>query len=388
MIIWFIRYIRGYLDVRFSGVYSEKILSNLARDKVSVWRLRYHYGTIYGKMYAKDFHKLRKLKKNTGVSIHIDKKRGFPFFARRYSKRAGFIIGIAVFFAVLNFLSGFVWIINVQGNDTVNSSEILKSLNGIGIHEEMRKSGIDAKNMAQKLILARDDLAWASLNIEGCVLNVNVTEIKEKSGGDKNTPTNLIADKDGIIRKIDAVSGDVRVKVGESVHKGDILVSGIIENMSGTVFVCSNAEIIAQVEEVYTEKMSFLQKTKIKTGSRRKQTAVDILGVKLLLYLPKAAPEGETSFKVTQKKLFGKRIPFTVYEKTTEYTKEKRTVYGEEELKSILTKNLNEFLTNEKIHGYIQVGTEFISEDDGVTVRHRYLCDINIAKESKILVGQ
>ena len=251
MIIWLLRYIRGYLDIRFSGVYSEKILSSLAREKIAVWHLKYLSGTIYGRMFARDFHKLRKLRKNTGVTIRIDKKHGLPFFTRRYSKRAGFAVGVILFFALLEFLSGFVWIINVEGNVKVSTDDIIKTLGNIGIHEEMRKSKIDAKIMAQNLILSRNDIAWASLNIEGCVLNVNVTEIKEKTGSDNAEPTNIIAAQDGIIRKIDAVSGDVRIKVGENVHKGDLLVSGIIESMAGTDFVRSNARIVAQVEEIY-----------------------------------------------------------------------------------------------------------------------------------------
>ena len=388
MIIRLLRYIRGYLDIRFEGAYSEKILSALAQAKIPVWRLRYLSGTIYGSIFAKDFRKLFTLRKKIGVKIHIDKKHGFPFVARRYKRRAGFAAGAALFFAILKFLSGFVWIINVEGNVRVSTAQIIKSLQSVGVREEMRKSDIDPQKMAQELILSRNDIAWASLNIEGCVLNVNVTEIKEKTGANSDSPTNLIAAKDGIIRKIDAVAGNVRVRVGENVHKGDVMVSGIIENMSGTEFVRSNARIIAQVEETYTEKMNYSKTVSVKTGNSRKEVALKLLGVKVPLYLARATPAAEVSCKVVHKHLFGRRIPFTVYKKTLYFTAEQKTVYSEEELKELLTENLNVFLEKEKIDGYIPTGTEFITDSEGVTVRHRYLCDKNIALESKIIVGQ
>ena len=101
MILILLRYIKGCLSVRFDGVYSEKVLNLLASENISVWRLRYANGSISARMFAKDFKKLRKLRKNTDVKVRIIQKYGFPFFWKKYSCRTGFLSGVIIFFVLL-----------------------------------------------------------------------------------------------------------------------------------------------------------------------------------------------------------------------------------------------------------------------------------------------
>ena len=388
MVIWLLRFLRGYLDVVFFGKKKKKILSVLAKERISVWRLKYSDGKIKARIFAKDYKRLRKLRKNTEVKIKIAEKHGFPFFARKYRKRSGFMLGIIAFFVILKFLSTFIWVINIEGNKTVSSEEIIKSLNQIGIEEGMKVSKLDAKNNAQSLLLLRDDLAWASLNIESCVLNVNVSEIKKSVREGVYVPSNLVARTDGIIRKIDASSGNVMVKVGENVHKGDILVSGIIESLSSTVFVKSNAAVIAQVEKEYVEKADFVQKLKVKTGKVCNEKVISILGVRVPLFLAKKHNPAEVEYEVCDISLLGSRIPVSIIGKKYSYYEDKEFSFTVEELEKQLSSGLNDYLENETIEGYIPVGTEYITDDSGVTISHRYLCDEDITMEKEIIMGQ
>lgn len=388
MILFILRYFKGYLKVSFEGVYSERILSVLADENIKVWHLKYKSGIILCRMFAKDFKRIRGIRKKTGVKIKIVGKCGFPFIWKGYNHRFGFLIGAVLFFVLLKFFSTFVWVINVDGNNTVKSADIINTLSSIGITERMKKSDINAKISAQNLLMQRNDLAWASLNIEGCVLNVNVSEIEKKPSSDEAVPSNLIAKEDGIIKKIDAVSGDVRVKVGENVHKGDILVSGIIESMSSTAFVNSNAVVLAQVERNYIEKELFVKSIKKNTGKVSNNRVLEVLGVKIPLYLPKSENDVNLKYTANQAVLFGKKIPVKIYNKSLSYYQKNQIVSNEEQLKNRLSAGLKEFLDSKEIEGYIPIGTEYFTDDDGVSVSHRYLCDINIAAESKILLGQ
>ncbi|MBR4761800.1 MAG: sporulation protein YqfD, partial [Clostridia bacterium] len=313
MILRLIRYLRGYLDVCFTGVRSEQILTKLNKERITVWGLKYRNGTIFCKMAAKDFRRIRAVRKGTGVKVSIKARRGLPFFIRKYRHRAGFIAGAVIFFMILKFLSCFVWIINVNGNLNVSSASITGTLKEIGIYETMPTENIDAKNNAQSLLLLRDDLAWASINLEGCVINVNVSEIKKRIDDENALPCNLIAESDGIIRKINAVSGNVVVKVGDCVHKGDILVSGIIESLSSTVFTESNGEVIAQVEKTYFQTAGFTRKIKTATGKIENRRVFEILGVRIPLYLQGKDEKADISYKREQLRILGRRIPITVF---------------------------------------------------------------------------
>ena len=43
---------------------------------------------------------------------------------------------------------------------------------------------------------------------------------------------------------------------------------------------------------------------------------------------------------------------------------------------------------NKQIDGYIPISTQYYSDDEGVTLVSRYLCDENIGTESNIIVDQ
>ena len=69
-----------------------------------------------------------------------------------------------------------------------------------------------------------------------------------------------MATADGIIKKMDIVSGNSVVKVGQAVKKGDLLVSGIIETVDGTRFVKSKGTVLATSEKEITLRENFKQK--------------------------------------------------------------------------------------------------------------------------------
>lgn len=388
MIIWLIRYLRGYLDIKLEGVYSEKVLSEFAKAKINIWRLKYHNNNIYCRVYAKDFKKIRKIRKKTGVKVKIIKKYGFPFFSQRYSERFGFVVGAVLFFVIIKFLSCFIWVINVNGNNTVKEREIIDTLSKIGIYETVKSSKIDSKNDAQQLLMLRNDLAWASLNIEGSVLNVNVSEIKNTKKRDNTVPTNIVAGRDGIIKKIDAVSGDVRVRVGENVHKGDVLVSGIIESLSSTVFLKSNATVIAQIEKAYETRENYVKEIQLSTGKAKSQAVLELLGVKVPLFLPQKESNVKASYKTTHISILKNKVPIRIYRKTADYYKNKKVYLSEEEIKDLLNSRMNKYFANKEIEGYIPISTQYYSDDDGVSLVSRYLCDEDIGVQSDIIVDQ
>ena len=388
MVLGIIRYLRGYLLLEFSGVFSEKILTDIAAAKLSIWSLKYKKGKIYAKVFARDFKKLRGLKRNTGIKIKILEKHGFPFSARKYKNRFGLIAGALIFFIILEFLSSYVWVININGNKKVPANDIMSTLKEIGVYEQMPAKEVDSKIMAQSLLIKRNDLAWASLNLEGSVLNVNVTEIKKPAGEGEKLPSNLIALTDGIIRKIDAVSGDVRVKTGDNVHKGDLLISGIVEDMSSTVFVHASGTVTAQVEKTYKARADFIQKLKINTGKTGKKRVLEILGAELPLFLGRQEKSANICYKCGQVMIMGNKVPLKLYTAKYRYYDVKRLVFSEEELKVQLSKELKKYLDGNNTEGYIPLATEYNKDNDGVIIIHRYLCEENIAKENKILVTQ
>ena len=312
--LYLYRFFCGILEVEFFGIYPEKIINLCAKNRIAVWNVHYGNNKIRLFITVKDFKRLPKILKRSGLRLHILNKKGFPFFINRYKRRFGIFAGIVIFFAVLQFMSGFIWIIEVEGNKTVTDREILSICEEIGIKTGVRRNSIDTKNTPQDLLLKTDKLSWGSFNIEGCKLTVNVTEIVPKTE-DNTVATNLKAAKDGIIEKIDVTSGNPVVKVGDIVKKGDLLVSGITETMRDTKFVHSIGTVTAKTEETITIFEPFIKKAETLTGKTAKRRVLEIFGIKIPLYIGKEKGDFRTEAYCKNLKLLSQNIPIKIYTK-------------------------------------------------------------------------
>ena len=358
------RFFCGILEVEFSGVYPEKILNLCAQNKIGIWNTRFMVQKIRLFITVKDFRKLPKILKKSGIKAHILKKKGFPFFINKYKKRFGIFAGIALFFAVLQFISGFIWIIEVEGNKTVQTKEILSVCSDLGIKTGVKSDSIDTKNSPQSLLLRMDELAWGSFNIEGCKLTVNVSEVTSKKE-DNSVATNLKASADGVIKKIDVTSGNCVVKVGDTVKKGDVLVSGIIENASETKFVHSIGSIIAETQETVRFNEPFLKKVKYPLGKHKKKSVLEIFTLKIPLYIGKENGNFETEIQHNALELFSQKLPIILHTKKFQFIKSETKKQSYSEVCDILE---NRLIVESKDNNYTIKSKELCQDKNGVTL--------------------
>ena len=362
--LYLYRFFCGILEVEFFGIYPEKIINLCAKNRIAVWNVHYGNNKIRLFITVKDFKRLPKILKRSGLRLHILNKTGFPFFINRYKRRFGIFAGIVIFFAVLQFMSGFIWIIEVEGNKTVTDREILAICEEIGIKIGVKRNSIDTKNTPQDLLLKTDKLSWGSFNIEGCKLTVNVTEIVPKTE-DNTVATNLKAAKDGIIEKIDVTSGNPVVKVGDIVKKGDLLVSGITETMRDTKFVHSIGTVTAKTEETITLFEPFIKKTETLTGKTAKRRVLEIFGIKIPLYIGKEKGNFKTETDCKNLKLLSQNIPIKIYTKKFIFVKKENLTRDYNEL----CQQLRERLEKESKTKNFNVKTkDFTQNENGVTL--------------------
>ncbi len=383
--LWIYRFLNGYLTVAFFGEYPERILNLCAKNGITLWGSHYIKQKILCKISVRDFKRLPQIIKKSGMRVHIYKKTGFPFIAARYKKRCGFRVGIILFFVFLKLMSGFVWVIDVKGNKNISANEIIAACNQLGIYEGVSKGKIDSKNQAQQLLLNMEGLSWASLNIEGCKLTVNVSEVKNTGDGD--APSNLKATKDAIIRHIDITSGNCVVGVGDTVKRGDLLVSGIIEASDGTRFVASKGSVLAETRRAFTLSAKFSQSINVKTGEKSVKSVFKIFGIEIPLYLGKETQPYKSNLKEKRFTLFGNSLPICKYTKSFEFLKTKTVSYTEIELKAQLKEKLKQKLLNKKIDNYTLLKEEYTISDDKVILKAEISAIEDITNSEKLIIN-
>ena len=162
--------------------------------------------------------KMKEIAKITKCRVKIQRKRGLPFLLNKYKKRKIFAISLAVILLLIFGTSNFVWNIEIVGNNTIETSEIMKDLNENGLKTGMIKQKINTKEVINNIRLKRNDIAWIGVNIKGTNAIVSIVEADKKPEIiDENEYCNIVTRKDGIITKINVQNGTALVKEGDIV---------------------------------------------------------------------------------------------------------------------------------------------------------------------------
>lgn len=380
--LWVIRYFKGFLLIKIYGDSCERLLNIAAKNGIMLWNMHYKKNYITACVSIKDFRLLRKIIRKKSLKIHILSKHGLPFIMNGYVNRTGIFCGIAIYFLILLFMSGFIWRVEVTGNEKTDTKQIIDTCSKLGVFEGVYKNKIDTANLPLKLLMKTDGLAWCSMNIEGCLLTVNVSETVKDTAA---VPSNLIADFDGVIMRIDVQEGNVCVKIGDTVKKGDLLVSGVLKNNSDYIFKKSVGNIYAETVRKYTLSDNLTKVKQVPAGISVNRFVISVFGADIPLYLGDEYRNNKSELKIMELKLFGVDVPIKLYKRNYLIYQKKKITEGEDKvLKGIekkIMKNINNInavnceLTNKNI------------ERNGnlLTLTEEFTCVENIAKEEIIL---
>ena len=204
-----------------------------------------------------------------GVTVNTCSLRGLPAFFYRYRTRVGAFLGAAFAITLTVLSSRFIWQIDVVGNAVLSDEEVLAILEAEGVFEGAYVGNIDPLSVANRCVMASDEIAWMSVNIVGNCVEAVVLEHNNKDILPKDpTPSNIVAEKSGIVRRIEVESGVAMVKEGSVVSEGELLISGvnqlrdesyIYQPAKGRVFVETIGEI--------TVEQSLLSEKKVYSGA-------------------------------------------------------------------------------------------------------------------------
>lgn len=386
MFVKLFRLLKGYLIIKITGENIELLLNSAAKNGIKIWNLFCKRQNITGCISIWDFKKLKHIKRYK-TKIKIIKKYGLPFWLYKYKKRSGILVGIVIFLIIIKMLSMYIWNINVVGCKNIKTKEILSSCEELSIKQGINKSKIEPHIDAQRLLLLRNDIAWASLNIEGCVLTVNITEIEEGKKDENQYPCNLKASYDGIIRKIDVTSGNTIVKVGDVVNTGDVLVSGILERNTSTVFVPSCGKILANTQRAITKEAKFKTKEMFPNGIVKNRKMISFFNLNIPLYLGNIKKDNILTVTENTLKLFKKQIPIKLYSSKHKFTKETQIIKSKDELVEILSKEIDDEIKKMELEEYTQTDISIFENENGIKVTKYFDCIENIAYQDKIIVN-
>jgi similar to stage IV sporulation protein len=223
-----ISFFTGYIELLVRGAHVEKLLNLLTNSGLYLWDVK-RLGTeaIQIKIRAHGFLRIRAPIRRTNSTVRIHRKSGLPFILRKLGRRKMFWIGALTFIVLLIYLSSFVFFIKVEGFAGQEQRILLTNLAKLGLKPGvLRQEILQRKSLIEREIMIHTPGAvWLGISIQGVVAEVKV--IKRKNAPAPRGFCDIVAARDGVVSKMVVVRGMPVVKEGDTVARGDLLISGV-----------------------------------------------------------------------------------------------------------------------------------------------------------------
>ncbi len=224
-------FIKGYVLVEISGNFCEKFLNLVIKRKIKLKDVyRINEDKLILKIYIKDFIKIKNIAKTSSCKVKIAKRNGLHFTIQKYRRRLFLILGIALCILMIYTMSNMVFFVEITGNKTISTDYINELLRSNGIRP-FAFNNIKGSEIANNIMSQNNNIAWIGIEIDGNKVLVEIVEKPDEP--DVYNPEgmyNIVSSTDGVVTDIYLKKGFPVVKTGDTVKKGQLLVSGVTDS--------------------------------------------------------------------------------------------------------------------------------------------------------------
>jgi len=227
--------LRGEVTVRVRAPFPERVLNLCSARGLRLWDVCWVSPEEFTcRMSRGDWAALRRAADGLDCTLRAERRAGAPFLLGRLRSRRALAAGLLACAGALVLGSFFIWDFRIEGNVTVSDQQILRALEKNGVGLGTFGLSVDGEDLRNHVLLELPRLSWIAVNVSGCRASVQVRErVPAPALADRRTPCNLVARRDGLVLRVQALGGVKQVLPGTVVTRGQLLISGVED--TGTV---------------------------------------------------------------------------------------------------------------------------------------------------------
>ena len=218
----------GTVEVEAAGPFPERFLNLCGRQRVPFWGVEWRGGgAVRLTVPRRARRRLDGPAERAGCSLTTLGESGLPVFLGRFRRRYALLAGLALSMLAVMLMTAFVLVVDVEGNDTVPTAEILTVLSRLGVRPGAFGPSLDVDAVEQRALMELEGLSWMSINLHGARAEVLVRERAEPPKMVEEVPYgDIVAEVPGVIERLEVLAGETDRTVGEPVAAGDVLIRG------------------------------------------------------------------------------------------------------------------------------------------------------------------
>ena len=162
-----------------------------------------------------------------GTTVSLSETKGLPGIIYRNRKRYGVFAAFAFCLFLFLFSCGRIWDIQLEGVDQEDAQAVLTMLSEEGVKPGVAFRSLDFSAIENALRQKNGQVAWINIHRRGTLLVVNTVSDRGDEENAVIPPGNLVASESCIVTAVSPKRGLPVVKVGDTVRRGELLVSAV-----------------------------------------------------------------------------------------------------------------------------------------------------------------
>ena len=175
-----------------------------------------------------DHRRAAALAEKRGERLRVLRRRGLFWKFLKLKAHPVLVLGMALLVSLTLWLPTRVLFFRVEGNSTVPAGEILAAAEESGLFFGVSRRSIRSEKIKNNLLSMLPQLKWAGVNTKGCVALIRVAEKQPQPfrESEASAVSSIVAVRDGVLHSLTVTRGTALCAPGQSVTKGQILISG------------------------------------------------------------------------------------------------------------------------------------------------------------------
>lgn len=215
----------GRVEFRVTGLSMERLLNRCAQEGIRLFNVRRcSVRVICASASPTDYAALCAFAAERGWSVAIRRSAGVTRLGRTARKRALLACGAAAFLALCWYASSCLWFVEISGAGAYEA-EI-----GRILAEQNARPGrfaplVSTTEIARQIEKELPGVSWTGVYRSGVTLRVQCVTADSAETGEI-AGKNIVAARDGVVHRIVCSAGTPKVRSGDAVRAGDLLIEG------------------------------------------------------------------------------------------------------------------------------------------------------------------
>lgn len=320
----------NYFWIEIKGKNIKRFLNKIINKNINILNIKYDKNAIKLKVSYEDYKKIKEIK--TTYEIKIIQTSGKK---KIYEDILKYKISITIFILsilFIIFLSNLTLYIKIDTTSNKINQQLINELkeNNITIFS-FKKNYKSLNKITKKIKSENENIEWIEIKHSGVITNVKVIERIQNKKEEEANYKDIVAEKNGYIKKIYSRKGQLVKNIDDYVKKGEVIISGnIFKNEKLISKTKAEGKVYAEVWYIVkiNENLEYINLKEKKQGN--KKIVLNILNKEIVIFKINKEITKEKIQKIFSNDLFN------LYIKEEKNYKKEKLMYSVQKLTSIL----------------------------------------------------